>query len=216
MQNPARPVRRKLPQQARSEVTVANILEATLQLAESEGFQRLTTPQIAKKAGVSVGSLYQYFSSCESIYLALYEKVSSECAAIVRKDMLNIINEPPESGVKILAARVLTLYEKHSLILLKLAQDVPGLRGHMNTLMSFDGLIRASVKTYMQLHLGAGAKSQFESQLFLMESAIVHALQRYALEKPPLVRRGKFINDIVSLVTGYLQREASRGRIAGK
>ena len=53
---------RNQPQQARSTELVSVILEAALQVLAKEGAQRFTTTRVAEKAGVSVGSLYQYFS----------------------------------------------------------------------------------------------------------------------------------------------------------
>jgi len=62
---------RKSPLQARSATTVEAILEAALQLLIRTGPESLTTTQIAKRAGVSVGTLYQYFPNKASLYQAL-------------------------------------------------------------------------------------------------------------------------------------------------
>jgi AcrR family transcriptional regulator len=52
---------RKTPVQARSTVTVQAISEATIQVLLSHGAERLTTTRVAERAGVSVGTLYQYY-----------------------------------------------------------------------------------------------------------------------------------------------------------
>ena len=62
---------RRQPQQARSSDLVAAILEAALQVLAKEGFHRFTTARVADKAGVSVGSLYQYFPNKASILFRL-------------------------------------------------------------------------------------------------------------------------------------------------
>ena len=62
---------RKVPGQARSQETVAVILEASARILESEGVRGFTTNAIAAKAGVSIGSLYQYFPNKDSIVLGL-------------------------------------------------------------------------------------------------------------------------------------------------
>jgi AcrR family transcriptional regulator len=62
---------RKQPQQARSEELVSAILEAAVQVLAKEGFHRFTTARVADKAGVSVGSLYQYFPNKASILFRL-------------------------------------------------------------------------------------------------------------------------------------------------
>lgn len=62
---------RKMPGQARSQETVSVILEASARILESEGLRGFNTNAIALKAGVSIGSLYQYFPNKDSIVLAL-------------------------------------------------------------------------------------------------------------------------------------------------
>src|SRR5579863_5143022 len=62
---------RKAPGQARSKETVNVILEAGARILESEGLHGFNTNAVAAKAGVSVGSLYQYFPNKDAILLAL-------------------------------------------------------------------------------------------------------------------------------------------------
>ncbi len=62
---------RKQPQQARSTELVAAILEAATQVLAEEGAARFTTARVAEKAGVSVGSIYQYFPNKASILFRL-------------------------------------------------------------------------------------------------------------------------------------------------
>jgi AcrR family transcriptional regulator len=62
---------RKAPGQARSQETVGSILEASARILESDGLRGFNTNAIAAKAGVSVGSLYQYFPNKDAIVLAL-------------------------------------------------------------------------------------------------------------------------------------------------
>ncbi len=62
---------RKTPRQARSVVTVDAIFEATIQVLLSHGLQRLTTTRVADRAGVSVGTLYQYYPNKQSLLYAV-------------------------------------------------------------------------------------------------------------------------------------------------
>lgn len=62
---------RKQPRQARSNDLVAAILEAAVQVLTKEGAHRFTTARVAEKAGVSVGSLYQYFPNKAAILFRL-------------------------------------------------------------------------------------------------------------------------------------------------
>jgi AcrR family transcriptional regulator len=74
---------RKTPVQARSAVTVQAITEATVQVLLSHGTDRLTTTKVAKRAGVSVGTLYQYFPNKQSLLFAVLERHLDKVSAAV-------------------------------------------------------------------------------------------------------------------------------------
>ncbi len=67
-------IRRRKPSQARSRRAVDAIIEASAQVLERRGYQGATTNRIAERAGVSVGTLYQYFNNKDEIFDALIER----------------------------------------------------------------------------------------------------------------------------------------------
>jgi AcrR family transcriptional regulator len=74
---------RKTPVQARSAVTVEAISEATIQVLLSPGTDRLTTTRVAERAGVSVGTLYQYYPNKQSLLFAVLEDHLDKVSAAV-------------------------------------------------------------------------------------------------------------------------------------
>jgi AcrR family transcriptional regulator len=85
---------RKEPKQARSADLVATILEAAVQVLTKEGAQRFTTVRVAEKAGVSVGSLYQYFPNKTAILFRLQTDEWRQTAGLLRS-ILEDIRRPP-------------------------------------------------------------------------------------------------------------------------
>jgi AcrR family transcriptional regulator len=75
---------RKRPQQARSSELVSTILQAAIQVLAKEGAQRFTTARVAEKAGVSVGSLYQYFPNKAAILFRLQSDEWLQTTALLR------------------------------------------------------------------------------------------------------------------------------------
>lgn len=65
---------RKRPRQARAAATLDAVFEATIQLLVADGPQRLTTTRVAERAGVSVGTMYQYFPHKQALIYALNER----------------------------------------------------------------------------------------------------------------------------------------------
>jgi AcrR family transcriptional regulator len=77
---------RKQPVQARSETTVLAIYEASIQVLLSVGYRKLTTTRVAERAGVSVGTLYQYFPNRQALIRAVLERYLMEMSASIQED----------------------------------------------------------------------------------------------------------------------------------
>jgi AcrR family transcriptional regulator len=84
VQTPLKP--RKRPVQARSETTVLAIHEASIQVLLAVGYRKLTTTRVAERAGVSVGTLYQYFPNRQALIRAVLERYLAEMAASIQAD----------------------------------------------------------------------------------------------------------------------------------
>jgi len=92
---------RKAPLQARSNALVAAVLEAAVQVLEAEGAQRFTTARVAERAGVSVGSLYQYFPNKAAILFRLQSDEWRQTSAMLR-DILEDRARPPGARLRAL------------------------------------------------------------------------------------------------------------------
>lgn len=85
---------RKTPTQARSEATVDVIFKATIQVLLAEGGARLTTTRVAERAGVSVGTLYQYFPHKQALLYAVVQQHMEAFALEFEAACLKHRNEP--------------------------------------------------------------------------------------------------------------------------
>ncbi|MEO8671174.1 MAG: TetR family transcriptional regulator [Tahibacter sp.] len=87
---------RKKPKQARSNELMAVILEAAAQVLAKEGAPRFTTARVAEKAGVSVGSLYQYFPNKAAILFRLQSDEWRQTSALMSGILENVETSPLE------------------------------------------------------------------------------------------------------------------------
>ena len=96
-----------MPVQARAAVTVDAICEATIQVLLSHGADRLTTTRVAARAGVSVGTLYQYYPNKQALLFAVLEDhlekvsaaVETACQRARQKPLREMIKEVVEAFV---------------------------------------------------------------------------------------------------------------------
>jgi len=120
---------RKTPVQTRAAVTVGAISEATIQVLLKQGVNRLTTTRVAERAGVSVGTLYQYYPNKQSLLFAVLADhldtvaaaVEAACEQARHKRLADMIRAVVEAFVDVKMERI-----DVSLGLYQIAADVGG------------------------------------------------------------------------------------------
>src|SRR5512139_1325445 len=95
MQLPPRLRPRKTPAQTRSRALVSAVLEAGSRILIQRGFEGFQMSAVARRAGVSVGSLYQYFPNKEALVAALIEQRSEAEAEFVARRLRELSGPPP-------------------------------------------------------------------------------------------------------------------------
>ena len=86
--------RRRKPKQRRSRQTVEAILDAVLRILKREGNRGVTTNRIAEVAGVSIGSVYQYFPDKRAIFAALHERHIEQIDRMVERTLVEHAASP--------------------------------------------------------------------------------------------------------------------------
>ncbi len=195
--------RRRTPKQERGRLTVASILEATEILAREGGFMRLETARIAAKAGISVGSLYQYFANLQSILLSLYEKHSTEVAYKMKSAMVNALDQPPEQALLEVMWVILRLHERHHMILHQMVDEVPQLNlAHHPT--SLKNLIHGSVSAYLRHQKLAGSTAELNRKARILESIVFGCIKDY-LDDPGSMTKAALVKDLNAICVHYIR-----------
>ncbi|MCX4246208.1 TetR/AcrR family transcriptional regulator [Paraliomyxa miuraensis] len=101
---------RKRPRQARSRALVEAVLDATEQVIAQEGLAQATTTRIAEVAGVSVGSLYQYFPSRRALLAAVIERRVERDEALLQARLAKLDGASPAATLRTGAELLVELY----------------------------------------------------------------------------------------------------------
>lgn len=197
-------IKRKTPRQQRSRSTVESIKQATLQLIAKEGFANLGTGRIAERAGISIGSLYQYFSSCEAVLLALYEDVTADLTDATKRMLVDIIDRPPEEGIAYVIRVLLQLHKQHELVLIRLVEEKPEIRFGSHPL-SFGNLIRGSIRLYLQHQRPELERKQLERMALFVERVALGSIRWYILDDPQDIAEVDFVGDLVGMLVAYVR-----------
>jgi AcrR family transcriptional regulator len=128
---------RKQPSQERARATVEALLEAAAQVFERHGYAAGTTNRIAARAGVSIGSLYQYFPSKDALLLALVERHLDEGVALLAPRLARLHTFGLRDGLATLVDGMVALHaERPALhrVLFEEAPRPPALRERLDQL----------------------------------------------------------------------------------
>lgn len=122
---------RKVPRQSRAKATVDAILEATRRLLLTEGYQSVTTNHVAELAGTSIGTLYQYFPSIDSLCTTLYQELKEELGTTIGVSVATLGDQPLAAAPEVLVDCFLDAYgreAKLNQLLCSIAPDIGALR----------------------------------------------------------------------------------------
>ncbi|HKY92045.1 MAG TPA: TetR/AcrR family transcriptional regulator [Nevskiaceae bacterium] len=201
--------KRRIPVQRRSRSTVENIKQAAVALGAEEGFRNLTTDRIAERAGVNIGSLYQYFPNRESILLAVYEDASSRMVERMRQMTTGIYDAPLPKAAERAMDDLLGLYTEYRLILLDLVAEVPEL-GRAANPVSFMSLHRGTVRNFIQHRVPGATRQTVERMAFFIERIAIGAIRDFLLDPPETLTRKAFVADLAWIVQAYIARPRGR------
>ncbi|MCF7672842.1 TetR/AcrR family transcriptional regulator [Bacillus subtilis] len=116
---------RKLASQERSKITVEAILDATARVLVREGYARTSTNRIATVAGVSIGSLYQYFPNKESLVAALVARHNRKILSLLENTMQECTSEDLNSTMRELVRAMIAAYRVDPELHRILMEEVP-------------------------------------------------------------------------------------------
>ena len=142
---------RKDASQERSRATVDALVEATARILVREGFDKASTNRIAEVAGVSVGSLYQYFPGKEALVAAVIERHQEEIARTVRRELAEVMDAPLEEAVRQLVAIAVKAHRVDPKLHSVLAEQIPRV-GKLEKLAKFSEENHALFRDYLEKH----------------------------------------------------------------
>ena len=196
---------RKSASQKRSHLTVNALLEATARILVREGFDKASTNRIAAVAGVSVGSLYQYFPSKEALVAALIDRHNQEVMRAVHGELAEAVNLPIEQAVRKLVAVAVKAHRIDPELHRVLAEQIPRV-GRLEKVETFNRQNYALFKAYLESRRDEIRAVDLELAAFVCVTSI-EALTHTAVLHQKLLSNeamAALVDEATRLVTGYL------------
>jgi AcrR family transcriptional regulator len=196
---------RKSASQERSRATVEALLDATARVLVRDGYDRASTNRIAAKAGVSVGSLYQYFPNKEALVAALVARHNREMLQLIRKALKKVASLDLRTAIRELVRATLDAHLVDPALHRIFAEEVP----RMGQLAKIEALQRETfelVRAYLEEHRKEIAVRDLDSATSIMATTVEALTHEFVINKPDALSgdHDEFIDEVTRLVTRYL------------
>lgn len=196
--------RRRNPSQERSQRTVEILVEATARVLEEEGYDRLSTNRVAAVAGVSIGSLYQYFPNKQALVGAVLEREMGRVTETIHEGIQGNLMAPLPELAGALVEALLRSHRENAALRRVLMEQVP----RLGLLGSFEDHVERLQVVLMQLLLHRGDRvrpENLELATFVMVHAIAGATRASIHRRPATLHHADLSAEITALVVRYLR-----------
>lgn len=198
---------RKHATQERSRSTVDALVVATARILVKDGFDKASTNRIAEEAGVSIGSLYQYFPGKEALVAAVIERHNAAIMQVVRGTMADVISQPVEAAVRRLVGVAVDAHRVDPRLHRVLAEQVPR-TGSLERLQTFNREAYVFFLSYLEAHRDELRVADLGLAAFVCVTtieALAHTAVLHRSEMLTARALGALVDEATRMLVGYLQ-----------
>ena len=204
---------RKQPTQARAQHTVESILRATAHILRTTGWDACNTNAVAKRAGVSIGSLYQYFPSKEALVAALAEEHATRGLGV----LMEAVTAAPRGTLSFeetVRHYIRAMVEVHAVdpkLHRVLVEQVPRLKGGFDVVRRVSTQSAALVRSWLETQREHIRAVDLDVATFMLVTSVESVAHLQVLERPEQLDQAALVEELSQLVLGYLGVNRARG-----
>jgi AcrR family transcriptional regulator len=195
-------VARKEPKQDRARATVETLLEATAQVLVQDGYDKASTNRIAARAGVSVGSLYQYFPSKDALVAAVAEHHHMLMLEVLARAASDVGDLPLDEAVREIIGAMLDAHCLEPALHRVLTEQIP----HDVVIHHIEKDAGAFVRATLEVHQSKLRRGiDLDVATFVLVHAVEGVTHAAVLERPAMLKTKALRDEIARMVTRYLE-----------
>jgi AcrR family transcriptional regulator len=199
---------RKYASQERSRATIEALVEATARILVKEGFDKASTNRIAHEAGVSIGSLYQYYPSKEALVAAVIDRHNRALMHVARSVLAEIASQPIEKAVRRLVAVGIEAHRIDPKLHRVLAEQIPR-TGRLENVGALDRETLALFRAYLESRRDELRAVDPGLATFVCATTIEALTHNAVLHRPDMLSDEAvetLVGEATRLVVGYLKK----------
>ena len=196
-------IQRREPKQRRARETVEAVLDAVVRILKRSGIAGVTTNRVAEVAGVSIGSVYQYFPDKRAIFMALHDRHVAQISALIESTLVRHAADPLDDLVRALVGALVEAHgadpELHELPSTEVPYGAGGARAFEERLR---GTFRLAIASRTEERRASRDLDRILFVVPLMVEALAHGV---ALKRPPELSLADAKEEAVRAVLAYLR-----------
>lgn len=202
---------RKTATQERSRATVNALLAATERVLVREGYDRASTNKIAEAAGVSIGSLYQYFPSKEALVAAVIERHVKSMTRVIMDSLARVASLPLREAARELVRVMIEAHRVEPKLHQVLVEQTPRI-GKADYVERVSEEATTLVRAYLEEHRDELGVDDLDMAAFIAVSSVEALTHAAILRRPELLSEPRFVFEVAALVVRYLEGDTDTRR----
>jgi AcrR family transcriptional regulator len=195
---------RKEAIQDRSKQTVDAILRATARILVKDGWDHTSTNHIAETAGVSIGSLYQYFPNKEAIVAALLERHITDMSRLLTDAASHAVTWPLERAVRHIIEAMIDAHRVDPQLHKVFVEQLPRF-GRLDRIHQIEEQGLALVRTYLELRRAELGVEDLDMAAFVVVHAVESLTHAAVVLHPEMLESDRLIEETTAMVVRYLR-----------
>jgi AcrR family transcriptional regulator len=192
---------RKLPKQERSQATVEAILTATTRILTEAGYDKLTTNRVAELAGVSIGSLYQYFPNKEALIFALGEHHANQMAELAQHHLGGLGDGSIIDVLRQIVKAVLASHAVNPHLHRVLHEQIP--RSEVMRQLD-DAKMEKMLRSFLEQRCDQLQPKNLDLTVFIVGRTIKALIHGAIIDRPELLKTGELEEEMMTMLSFYL------------
>ena len=198
---------RKAATQQRSRLTVDALVEATARLLVREGYDRASTNRIAEEAGVSIGSLYQYYPSKEALVAAVIDRHNEQIMGLVHEALARVTAQSLEAAVRAIVTVAVEVHRIDPKLHRILTEQIPR-TGRLKNVEAFNRETQVLVRAWLAGHAEELGVTDLDLAAFVCVTTVEALTHTAVLHRPETFAGGDigpYVDEVTQLVVRYLR-----------
>jgi AcrR family transcriptional regulator len=197
---------RKRPSQERSRATVDVILSATARVLVTEGFEAASTNRIARAAGVSVGSFYQYYPTREAAIADLVDRQADKMLGILSRELASLADAPLDRTIRVVVSVVFEAFAQDALLNKVLLQNLASV-GRLTKLRDMETRAAQLIRVYLEVHRDRVRVRNFDVGALILVHLIDTLATVYTVYHAQNLDHRALADELADLVLRYVMKD---------